>query len=114
MIPPTSCSEPFSNKSFDPTIPTFGTLSKVDTSSSNQLGRTSVSLLRKNKYFPRALAAPLLQERTKPWFLALRTNWIAPEATNPANKVSSREESSTTIISKLHLGRFSEIDFRQL
>src|SRR5580700_3738259 len=114
MMPPACSSEPFSKSSLEPATPTLGTLSKVSASSSNHRGRTSVSLLRKSRYLPRASEAPALQESTKPWFFAFRIKRTAPDNTNSANRDSSAEPSSTMMISKLHVGRLSEIDLRQL
>ncbi len=95
-------------------MPIFGTARNVSTSSSSQPGRISVSLFRKNRYFPRASFAAALQERTKPRLPGLRTTRTAPENSSPASSVSSVEQSSWMITSKLVSGRCSVIDLMQL
>ena len=56
-----------------PPTPIVGSPSAVVTRCSSQPPRTTVSLLRKHTYRPRAIAAPRLHARTNPSFLPLRT-----------------------------------------
>ena len=82
-----------------PAMPIRGSARSVSCSSSSQPLLTLVSLLRNTTYWPRAASKPRLQVRTKPPFAALRTSRMPRPNTKPASIVSSREQSSTTIIS---------------
>src|SRR5579862_8561218 len=118
MMPPASCSVPPAFNSFEPAAPASGNLSKTSTRAESQPGLTSVSLLRKSRYLPRALAAAWLQFGRKPEspvFLETRTPGMEPSrllnASSERSSPMMTSYSTSVVFVRMHPRQRTDVEY---